>query len=140
MNDDSGSKQLLSPAFINYLKAAYVPHTSDYQAALSIRLFARWWMEFCRNFIVVVAINYVAEKSGSKALLAFADFTYFVFFAFVTSHFNNWSFMFFPYIKNRHLRIWLNIVLWLPIYAAVFGGTIFAFRSVYEGLIAAQGH
>lgn len=123
-----------------YIKDGYHRHDMDYQTGVHIRSFVRWWMEFCRNFIVVVIINYLAEKSGSKILIGFAWVTYFIFYAYVTSYFNNWSFTFFPYIKRPHIHFLVNAGIWVPLTTAVLIGCSVAFRLAYEGLLTAQGH
>jgi hypothetical protein len=125
-------------AFNRYLQAAYVPHPTDYWAALHIRSFAKWWMDLCRNFIVVAVLQFFAQRSGSLALKVFADITFLVFLAYCSSHFNNWHFFFFPYIRNHRLKLAVNMVLWLIVYGLMFYGAIIGVALVYAELVKVQ--
>jgi hypothetical protein len=95
-------------------------------------------MELCRNFIVVAVLQFFAQRSGGVALKVFADLTFLVFMGYCTSHFNNWHFVFCPYIKNPRLKMAVNMVLWLIVYGAMFYGAIFGMATVYAELVKVQ--
>jgi hypothetical protein len=120
------------------IEAAYVPHPGDYWAALQIRAFAKWWMDLCRNFIVVAVLQFFAQRSGSLALHIFADFTFLVFMGYCTSHFNTWHFFFFPNIRNTRIKMVVNMLLWLAVYLTIFSATIIGLYTVNAELIKVQ--
>jgi hypothetical protein len=58
--------------------------------------------------------------------------------AFVSSHFNTWSFRFFPYIKNLKVNIWVNGIIWLVLYLAVIISCYAALGAVFKSLSLLQ--
>jgi hypothetical protein len=123
---------------LEYFERGFVRHEADYWAAQQIRSFAKWWLDLVRNALVVSALIYLAYKSDSVPLKTFAYFTGAVLFAYCTSYYNNWSFVFFPGIKRPFLNVILNTTLWVVVYGVVFWSSIAAVAAVAKALLAIQ--
>src|SRR3954451_8502488 len=108
-----------------YFEAAFVRHTHDYNAAIMIQRLTKWWLEFARNILVVGGLYYLAEKSDSTALKIFSYINLAALFAYMTSHFNNWSFRLFPYIQKRALYNIVNLGIWLVFALGLSFGSIY---------------
>jgi hypothetical protein len=124
--------------FNAYLNAAFVRHTADYETSLWARHASKWWLDFFRNIVVVSTVYYLAEKSGNTVLKFFSYAYYGVLIAFVGSHFNTWSFRFFPYIKNPKTNIWINGLIWIVLYTVVTTGCYIALATVFKSLSLLQ--
>lgn len=116
----------------DYINAGFVRHTADHQISELARHAAKWWLDFVRNFIVVVGFFYLARKSGNSVLQLFSYINCLVLLWYLTSYFNTWSFRFFPYIKNPRLLFWVNVVPWLIIYMCVWSSCIFLGTMLFK--------
>jgi hypothetical protein len=124
--------------FQDYTNAGFLRHQSDYEVALVARAAAKWWLEFVRNFIVVVGFFYIAAKSDSALLKAFSYVNCGVLLWYITAYFNTWSFRFFPYIQNKRLNFLVNATLWSVVYVAAWLSCIGAGAAAFKAFETLQ--
>lgn len=122
-----------------YFAAAYVPYRTDQQVGAFIRLVCRWWLEFARNVLVVATLGFLAEKSDSTSLKAFAIVTSIALIAYLSTYQQHGSFTFFPYIKRPRLRFWANSIVTLLVYAALIGAWWSVFNNALNALAKVVG-
>jgi hypothetical protein len=119
-----------------YLLDAIQEHPDDLVAARGIRALIKWWLEVVRNLLAVSAFYFLAQKSDSHLLKTMANVTCFAYLVYFISWQNTFSIRFFPYIKHPRVNVWLNIVLWILIFAPIYFGVIYALFQVYLALVA----
>jgi hypothetical protein len=107
------------------------------QFQISIRPFTRWYFDLLKYALVIAAVAYFAEKTGSKTLRFIAGFSSTVFSLYCWSYLAAWE----PWLLNRAKPPWraLLILLLVPVMAGVlylvFSHTI---HLVMKALLRAQ--
>jgi membrane associated rhomboid family serine protease len=103
------------------------------------RGFYKWFLEFIRNCMVVAALAYVAQKSGSWFLYGIAALTYFALAATCLSYVEVWRVRL-DFLGDGRLRrglsIFIGILVLQSIQAMISVGL---FGAIYK-IVQTQGH
>ena len=76
-----------------------------------VRNFSKWFFDLLRNFVLVGALKYFAEKSNSTVLTHLHEFAQIVIFLYCLSYADQWYLNIFGFLENRRLAHWLNMAV-----------------------------
>jgi hypothetical protein len=110
------------------------------QFPILIRPFTRWYFDLLKNALVIAALSYFAEKTGSKTLNHIARFSLLIFSLYCIRYLFSWE----PWLINLiHSPIWrlLVILLFIPV---ISGLIYYLFTTtldlMMQELLRAQSH
>lgn len=85
-----------------------------------VRNFSRWFFDLLRNFVLVGALKYFYETSGSAVLFYLHEFALVVIFFYCLSYADQWYLNLFGFLENKQVAHWLNRAVNFGIAAALF--------------------
>jgi hypothetical protein len=136
--------RLLLTRFETYLAGVFHPIPEERVAAGLIQSFYGWFFPFLRNAVICGFLQYLAEKSGSVTLQAFAIVAYVALAAYCLSYVNMWAVTPFHFVKHRRLGRLLDglvtLAVLLSLGYAVLAGTQFAIAEIARGHAETRGN
>jgi hypothetical protein len=85
-----------------------------------VRNFSRWFFDLLRNFVLVGALKYFYETSGSPVLFYLHEFALVVIFFYCLSYADRWYLNLFGFLTNKRLAHWLNRAVNFGVAAGLF--------------------
>ncbi|MFO7478475.1 MAG: hypothetical protein R6X03_09050 [Methyloceanibacter sp.] len=85
-----------------------------------VRNFSRWFFDLLRNFVLVGALKYFYETSGSTVLLYLHEFALVVIFLYCLSYADQWYINLFGFLENKRRAHWLNRAVNFGVAAGLF--------------------
>ena len=73
-----------------------------------VRNFSRWFFDLLRNFVLVGALKYFYETSGSAVLFYLHEFALVVIFFYCLSYADQWYLNLFGFLENKRIAHGLN--------------------------------
>lgn len=85
-----------------------------------VRNFSQWFFDLLRNFVLVGALKYFSEKSGSSVLSYLHEFALLVILLYCLSYADQWYVNLFGFLENRLVAHWLNRTVNIALALALF--------------------
>lgn len=73
-----------------------------------VRNFSKWFFDLLRNFVLVGALKYFYETSGSPVLFYLHEFALVVIFLYCLSYADQWYLNLFGFLDNKRIAHWVN--------------------------------
>jgi hypothetical protein len=106
--------------FSRYRKQLFERPQEELALLQLVRNFSQWFFELLRNFVLVGALKYFAEKSGSVILFYLHEVALVVIFLYCLSYADQWYINLFSFLENKRLGHWLNIAVNIGIAILLF--------------------
>jgi hypothetical protein len=85
-----------------------------------VRNFSRWFFDLLRNFVLVGALKYFYETSGSPVLFYLHELALAVIFLYCLSYADQWYLNLFGFLDNKRIAHWLNRAVNFSVAVALF--------------------
>ena len=85
-----------------------------------VRNFSNWFFDLLRNFVLVGALKYFYETSGSAVLFWLHEFALAVIFLYCLSYADQWYLNLFGFLENKRVAHWLNRAVNFSVAVALF--------------------